>query len=92
MYKYIAHIFIGLFILCSCTDTPVSDDYIAGALPYYLVSSSNELIYESAASTQILFIKASQSWDFTGYNEWLTLEPRDGKGDADVKVSVSENF
>ena len=92
MYKYIAHIFIGLFILCSCTDTPVSDDYIAGALPYYLVSSSNELIYESAASTQTLFIKASQSWDFTGYNEWLTLEPRDGKGDADVKVSVSENF
>ena len=55
--------------------------------------STNELSFDASGSASSVFsIITSSSWEASSEDPWITIEPANGTGEAQVTVSVSENL
>lgn len=53
--------------------------------------SPQSLSFGDDSSSSSLSITADDPWEITNDNEWISISPLSGKGDATVNVSVAEN-
>lgn len=84
----IAALLIGGTTLTACNDD--KEEEIGGATFETLSASVEKLDFLAKAETKTFTIKTKDEWkiETPRYATWFTVEPRSGKGNTEVKVSV----